>query len=126
MLNYRIEQINGEIQRTISEIINNDLRNPLIDNCVISVIKVKTSSDVSQAKIYLSILASDEMQPKIFAELEKAKGFIKRELASRLNMRKTPNLVFVYDESIEEGAKIISIIDEMKKKGELWKNLMIY
>lgn len=119
MANFRMEQINGEIQKTLSEIINNELRNPIIDNVVISVVSVKTSSDLSQAKVYLSILEEDSKQMVIFNELNRAKNFIRKELASRLNLRNTPALVFVYDESMEEGAKIISILDDMKKKGEL-------
>lgn len=122
MANFRMEQINGEIQKTLSEIINNELRNPIIDNVVISVVSVKTSSDLSQAKVYLSILEEDSKQMVIFNELNRAKNFIRKELASRLNLRNTPALVFVYDESMEEGAKIISILDDMKKKGELWTN----
>lgn len=119
MSKYRMDQINSEIRKSLSEIINNDLRNPNIDYEVISVISVKTSTDLSQAKIFVSILAEDEKQKMVFNEIESSKSFIRKRLSEKMNLKNTPQLVFVHDKTIEHGQKIMSILDDLKKKGEL-------
>lgn len=119
MSKYRIDKVNSEIQKALSEIINQDLRNPIIDDKVITVVKVSTSNDISQSKVYLSILGDVKTSQKVFEEINNSKSFIRRSLASKLNLKNTPSLIFYHDESIEEGSKILSIIEEMKKKGDL-------
>lgn len=119
MSKFRMDQINSEIQKTLSEIINNDLRNPVVDHEVISVISVNTSSDLSQAKVFISIFGDEEKQKRVFEEIESSKGFIKKRLSEKMNLRNTPQLIFVHDETIAHGEKIMSILDELKKKGEL-------
>ena len=119
MSNYRMEQVNSELQKTLSEIINNDLKNPIIDDEVISVTGVNTSSDLSQAKVYISILGNDDKKEKVFNEIKASKSFIRKSIASKVNLRKTPELLFFIDNSLDNGAKIMSILDDLKKKGDL-------
>ena len=120
MANFRMEKVNSEIQKIVSNILNTELDNPIIDKIVISVVKVDTAPDFSQSKIFISILESDEKQLEIFSEIKKTAGFVRKRLAEELNLKRTPKLIYVYDEAIEDGSKILKLLDEMKKKGEIW------
>lgn len=119
MANFRMEKVNSEIQKIVSNILNTELDNPIIDKIVISVVKVDTAPDFSQSKIFISILESDEKQLEIFSEIKKTAGFVRKRLAEELNLKRTPKLIYVYDEAIEDGSKILKLLDEMKKKGEI-------
>ena len=120
MANFRMEKVNSEIQKIVSNILNTELDNPIIDKIVISVVKVDTAPDFSQSKIFISILESDEKQLEVFSEIKKTAGFVRKRLAEELNLKRTPKLIYVYDEAIEDGSKILKLLDEMKKKGEIW------
>ena len=110
----RMEKVNEEFKRELSVIIDRDLKNPNITG-MISVTKVKTASDLKSANVYVSILNS-KSKKNTLQGLKNASGFIRSELAKRVNLRYTPELMFELDESIEYGAKIDSIIDELNKK----------
>ena len=81
---------------------------------MISVTKVKVTNDLKYAKIYISILNSKDEKATIEG-LKKSSGFIRTELAKRINLRNTPELVFELDESLEYGARIDKIINDLKK-----------
>ena len=110
----RMQKVDEEFKRELSKIIDQDLKNPNITG-LISVTKVKTSSDLKNAKVYISILGS-ESKRNTMEGLKNASGFIRTELAKRVNLRYTPELVFELDETLEYGAKIDSILEELKKK----------
>ena len=111
--NNRIERINEEYKKVLSQIIGYELKNTNITG-LISVTKVKTSSDLKNAKVYISILGS-KSKKNTLEGLKNASGFIRTELAQRVNLRYTPELVFELDETIEYGAKIDSILKEINK-----------
>ena len=110
----RMNRVNEEFKRELSKIIDQDLKNPNITG-LISVTKVKTSSDLKMARVYISILGS-KSKKNTMEGLRKASGFIRTELAKRVNLRYTPELVFELDETMEYGAKIDSIIKEINTK----------
>lgn len=117
MANIRTERINSEIQRVIAEVFRKDISNPLIANSIISVSLVETSSDLFQSKVYISILEADtEKQKQVFNAVCSAKGFIKKQLAQKLDLRNTPELVFKLDNSVRDGSKVLKIIDEISGK----------
>ena len=107
----RMDKVNEEFKRELSKIIDQDLKNPNITG-LISVTKVKTSSDLKNAKVYISILGS-KSKKNTLEGLKNASGFIRSELAERVNLRYTPELVFELDETLEYGAKIDSILKEL-------------
>ena len=112
----RMDKVNEEFKRELGKIIDQDLKNPNITG-LISVTKVKTSSDLKNARVYISILGS-KSKKNTLEGLKKASGFIRTELAKRVNLRYTPELVFELDETMEYGAKIDSIIKEINSKKE--------
>jgi len=109
--NNRIGRIDEEYRKELSQIISYDLKNPNVTG-MISVTKVKVTTDLKYAKVYVSILNSKNIKETMDG-LKKSSGFIRSELAKRINLRNTPELIFEIDDSIEYGAKIDSILKEI-------------
>ena len=114
--NPRLGRIDEEYKKEISQIIGYELKNPSITG-MISVTKVKVTNDLKFAKVYVSILNSKNIKDTL-AGLKKSSGYIRSELAKRVNLRNTPELIFELDDSIEYGAKIDSILKEIMPKKE--------
>ena len=113
-VNNRINRIDEEYKKELSNIIDRELKDPNITG-LISVTKVKVTSDLKFAKVYVSILNSKNVKDTL-AGLKKSSGYIRTELAKRVNLRNTPELIFELDDSIEYGAKIDSILKEIIPK----------
>lgn len=114
--NNRLGRIDEEYRREISQIISYELKNPNVTG-MISVTKVKVTNDLKFAKVYVSILNSKNIKDTL-AGLKKSSGFIRSELAKRVNLRNTPEIIFELDDSMEYGAKIDSILKEIMPKKE--------
>lgn len=113
----RMGRIEEEYRKELSQIISFELKNPNATG-MISVTKVKVTNDLKFAKVYVSILNSKNVKDTLSA-LKKSAGFIRSELAKRVNLRNTPEIIFELDDSMEYGAKIDSILKEiMPKKDE--------
>ena len=109
--NNRMGRIDEEYRKELSQIISYDLKNPNVTG-MISVTKVKVTTDLKYAKVYVSILNSKNIK-ETMEGLKKSSGFIRSELAKRINLRNTPELIFEIDDSIEYGAKIDSILKKI-------------
>ena len=114
--NPRLGRIDEEYKKELSQIIGYELKNPSVTG-LISVTKVKVTNDLKFAKVYVSILNSKNVKDTL-AGLKKSSGYIRSELAKRINLRNTPELIFELDDSIEYGAKIDSILKEIMPKKE--------
>ncbi|MDE5830894.1 MAG: 30S ribosome-binding factor RbfA [Clostridia bacterium] len=112
----RLGRIDEELKKEISTIINYEIKNPKITG-LISVTKTKVTPDLKYAKVYVSILNSKNVKETL-ANLKKSSGYIRTEIAKRINLRITPELVFVLDDSMEYGAKIDQILKEIMPKEE--------
>lgn len=112
----RLGRIEEEYKRELSEIINYKLKNPNVTGLV-SVTKVKVTNDLKYAKVYVSILNAKNLKDTL-AGLKKSSGFIRSELARKVNLRNTPEIIFELDDSLEYGAKIDSILKEIMPKKE--------
>lgn len=110
--NNRLSRIEEELKREISNIINYELSNSNITGMV-SVTKIKVSPDLSRARVFVTMLNSNKKNT--LAALKKSAGYIRREIAHRINLRTTPELIFEFDESIEYGARIDNILKEIIK-----------
>lgn len=109
MNSIKIERINSSIQREISYILANEVKDSNIK--FVTVTAVKTAGDLSHSKIYITTLQED-LKIETMKALKNAKGFIRSSLASRIDIRHIPELEFIYDESIEYGKRIE---DKIKK-----------
>ena len=112
--NTRLNRINEELKKEISHVITFELKNANITG-LISVTKVKITPDLRFARVYVSLLNS-KSKAKTMAGLQSATGYIKGQIAKKINLRVTPDLQFELDESIEYGEKMDKIIAEVTKK----------
>jgi len=108
----RIEQVNNLIRREISELLQHQVKDPRLGNFV-AVTEVYTSPDLRHAKIFVSCIGSDEEKQKILSVLVAASGFFRNEMARRLRLRRIPELSFQWDDSIERGAHLLQLIDQV-------------
>lgn len=109
----RMNRIDEQIKKEVSQIISQELRDPHITGLV-SVTMVKTTPDLRYARVFVSML-NCKSQKENLATLKKSSGHIRSLLAKRINLRITPELVFEFDESIEYGSKIDQILKEINK-----------
>lgn len=107
----RMDRVNETLRKEISLIIDQDLKNPNITG-IISVTKVKTAVDLSSARVYISLL-NCKSKKNTLQGIKKASGYIRSELAKRVNLRYTPELIFEIDESMEYGSRIENILKEI-------------
>ena len=109
----RLGRVNEELMKAISHIITYELKNPDVTG-MISVTRVKVTPDLKYAKISVSILNSKNVKETL-AGLKKSSWYLRTELAKRVNLRNTPELVFELDDSLEYGAKIDKILNDIMK-----------
>ena len=107
-------RINGEVLRELSNIIRGEIKDPRI-NPMTSVVAVEVAPDLKTAKAYISVLGDEESQKSTIAGLKSAEGYVRRELARRINLRNTPQITFILDQSIEYGVKMSKMIDDVTK-----------
>ena len=112
---HRIERVNNLIRREVSQLIQQELRDPRLDS-FIAVTEVSTSPDLKFAKIFVSSMSGKQEEEKILSVLSTASGFLRSELAKRVRMRYIPELSFHWDDSIEHGDHILRLIDELHKE----------
>ena len=116
MPNYRGGRINEEVKREISVLIRDEVKDPRL-TAMISVTAVKVTKDLRYAKVYVSIFCnSDEEKKENFEALKSAAGFIRKEIAHRINLRQSPQILFELDDSIDYGMHIDSLIAKTKER----------
>jgi ribosome-binding factor A len=106
----RMRRVNEAVREVVSARIAEGLRDPRIG--FVTVTGVETSPDLRQARVYVSVLGSDDERAATLAGLESAHGVIQQALASELRMKRTPTLQFVFDESIDRGMRITELLDD--------------
>lgn len=105
-------RINGEVQRELSRIISREIKDPRI-NPMTSVVAVEVAPDLKTCRAYISVLGDEKSQQDTLAGLKSAVGYIRRELARTINLRNTPEIRFVLDQSIEYGVNMSRLIDSV-------------
>ena len=114
-------RVNTEVQRELSNILRGGIKDPRVAPWT-SVVAVEVAPDLKTCKAYISVLGDEKAQTDTLACLKSAEGYIRRELAHRLNMRNTPEIRFILDQSIEYGVnmskKIADVTKGMDQKGD--------
>ena len=121
MAKYRKDRLNGSITNALSEIVR-EVKDPRVSRHLISVIRTEVTPDLKYCKVFYSVLPAggEEVDPKeIRRGLISASGFIRTQIAQRLNLRITPEFQFIYDESIAYGAKINTILHTPSVKEDI-------
>lgn len=115
MNNKRINRISEEIRKVVSELITREIKDPRV-NPITSVTKVQVTNDLSYANIYVSVLGDKEVKEDTLKGLKSAKGFIRKEIGNRIDLRHAPEPVFHLDESIEHSLYISKLIEKVNRE----------
>ena len=110
----RIDRINEEARKEISSIIR-ELKDPRVTKGLCSVVSVDVTKDLRWCKVYISVFGDEAVQNDAIAGLKNASGFVRKELAHRLGLRYTPEILFTLDNSIEHGAHINKLLNDIIK-----------
>ena len=105
-------RINGEVQRELSNIIRGEIKDPRIAPFT-SVVSVEVAPDLKSCKAYISVLGDEQVQQDTVEGLKSAEGYIRRQLAQNINLRNTPEIRFILDQSIEYGVNMSKLIDDV-------------
>lgn len=118
MAKYRQNRINDAVTLEVSQIVR-EIKDPRVSDCMLTITAATVTPDLKYAKIYYSVLGMDgdaEMLKELAKGLRSASGFVRSQLAKRLNMRATPELTFIHDDSVKHGAEIAAIMNGLDIK----------
>ncbi len=113
-MSYRSHRLSEELKNEISAIIAQEIKDPRVGFATVT--EVKVSPDLRYARVLVSVLGSPEEKQATFDALAGATGYIRRLIGARVKLRHTPELSFVYDDSIEQGDKLMRLMEEIKKE----------
>ena len=114
----RVEKLSALLKREISELIVNGIRNDRIHQAMITITAVEVSGDLQHAKIFVSLFGEEQKKSEVLVCLEEAKGFIRAELARRLQMRRSPDLVFKIDKGMSKGSSVLDLLTSLELERE--------
>ncbi len=110
MTSRRQERVNEQLRQEISEIVHREMNDPRLSG-VVSFTAVRVSPDLGSANVYFSVFGDQESRDDALGALNRASGFVRRELAGRLVMKRTPSLTFYFDDTLDRGNRISELID---------------
>ncbi|AKP46908.1 MULTISPECIES: 30S ribosome-binding factor RbfA [Bacillus] len=110
-MNLRANRVGEQMKKELSDIIGRKIKDPRIG--FVTVTDVQLTGDLQQAKVYISVLGDEKQKKDTLKALAKAKGFIRSEIGQRIRLRKTPDLLFEFDESIDYGNRIETLLKEI-------------
>jgi ribosome-binding factor A len=115
-MSHRSNRVGEQMKKELSDIIGRKIKDPRIG--FVTVTDVEVSGDLQQAKVYITVLGDEEQRENTLKGLAKAKGFIRSEIGQRVRLRKTPELIFEFDESINYGNRIESLLKKIQDEPE--------
>ncbi|WP_066173119.1 30S ribosome-binding factor RbfA [Bacillus marinisedimentorum] len=116
MSNVRANRVAEQMKKELGDIIGRKLKDPRVG--FVTVTDVEVSGDLQQAKVFISVLGDEEKKRETLNGLAKAKGFIRSEIGQRIRLRKTPELFFEFDESIDYGNRIETLLRDLNNPEE--------
>ncbi len=119
--NNRLVRINDEIKKELAEIIRSELKDPRI-GVMTSVLKVDTTNDLKHCKVFISVLGDDTQKQEALEGITNASGYIRKQVATRINLRNTPQFKFVLDDSLEYSIHISNLIKSVSTNNENTEN----
>jgi ribosome-binding factor A len=114
MTNYRPSRVGEQMKKELGEIISRKIKDPRVG--FVTVTDVKVTGDLQQAKVFISILGDEEKKQDTLMSLAKASGFIRSEIGKRIRLRKTPEISFEFDESIDYGNRIEKLLTDLNRE----------
>ncbi|MBT2654371.1 MULTISPECIES: 30S ribosome-binding factor RbfA [Bacillaceae] len=110
-MSHRANRVGEQMKKELSDIIGRKIKDPRIG--FVTVTDVQVTGDLQQAKVFISVLGDDEQKENTLKGLAKAKGFIRTEIGHRIRLRKTPEIIFEWDESIDYGNRIETLLHQL-------------
>lgn len=117
MAGKRREMIASQMQKELSAIIANEVKDPALP-MMTSVVSVEVAADLSVAKVRVSVLGDDDERDSAVAALTRASGFIRKALGGRMDLRHTPKLTFVGDKSVQHSIEILKVLEQINNDGD--------
>ena len=118
----RVERVAALIRREVSELLISGIKDERVSQGMVSITHVEVAGDLQHCKIFVSVYGSSDAQEQTLAGLRSASTFVKGELGRRLQMRRTPEVVFVLDRGLEQGTSVLGLLNkleaERQQKGE--------
>ncbi|MEH1969005.1 MULTISPECIES: 30S ribosome-binding factor RbfA [unclassified Nostoc] len=111
--NRRVSRVAELIKREVSQMLLNGIKDDRVGTGMVSVTDVDVSGDLQHAKIYVSIYGTDEAKAETMAGLKSATGYVRSELGARVRLRRTPEVIFLEDRSIERGNKVLALLSQL-------------
>lgn len=112
----RVARVAELIRREVSQLLFSGIKDDRVGTGMVSVTDVDVSGDLQHAKIFVSIYGTDEARTSTMAGLKSATGYVRSELGKRIRLRRTPEIVFLEDRSIERGTKVLSLINRLSQE----------
>jgi ribosome-binding factor A len=112
-MGHRVNRVGEQMKKELGDIISRKIKDPRIG--FVTVTDVQVTGDLQQAKVYISVLGDEQQREDTLKGLAKAKGFIRTEIGQRIRLRKTPELIFEFDETMAYGNRINSLIHELQR-----------
>tara|TARA_B100000214_G_scaffold2477_1_gene1901 strand:+ start:578 stop:961 length:384 start_codon:yes stop_codon:yes gene_type:complete len=109
----RVEKLSALLKREVSELVINGIRDERIHQTMVSITYVEVSGDLQHAKIFVSLFGDEQKKASVLACLDDAKGFIRAELAKRLQMRRAPDIVFKLDNGMSKGSSVLDLLTSL-------------
>ncbi|UQD51746.1 30S ribosome-binding factor RbfA [Bacillus methanolicus] len=119
-MNLRANRVGEQMKKELGDIIGRKIKDPRIG--FVTVTDVQVTGDLQQAKVFISVLGDEEQRENTLKGLAKAKGFIRSEIGQRIRLRKTPEIIFEFDESIEYGNRIESLLHQIHNEEKSKEN----
>lgn len=114
----RIDRISEEVMKALAEAMRS-VRDPRVQEAMVSVVHCDVTNDLRYAKCYISVLGSEQQTKDVMKGLKSAAGWLRREVGHKVQLRYAPELVFELDQSITHGAHISEVLHELKNEGKL-------
>ncbi|MEA5619855.1 30S ribosome-binding factor RbfA [Cronbergia sp. UHCC 0137] len=112
----RVSRVAELIKREVSQMLLNGIKDDRVGTGMVSVTDVDVSGDLQHAKIFVSIYGTEEAKAETMAGLKSATGYVRSELGARVRLRRTPEVVFIEDLSLERGTKVLTLLNQLKQE----------
>lgn len=114
--NRRVSRVAELIKREVSQMLLNGIKDDRVGTGMVSVTDVDVSGDLQHAKIFVSIYGTQEAKAETMEGLKSATGYVRSELGARVRLRRTPEVIFVEDRSLERGTKVLSLLNQLQQE----------
>ncbi len=111
----RVERVSALIRREVSELLISGIRDDRIHKAMITITDVEVSGDLQHCKIFVSIFSDNDIKDEVLRGLDAASGFVRGELARRLQMRRAPEVTFHFDRGLEKGQSVLNLLSKLEK-----------